>query len=75
MARTKQYSESTIARFPSGTLARAKAVLAEGETQGELVRVAMERELRRRERACKSTVEEPSGAVCQRRKPTASGKQ
>lgn len=43
--------ESAIARLPLGTLARIKAALSEGEGQADFLREAVERELKRRERA------------------------
>lgn len=43
--------EQTPARFPEGTLDRIDAVLAEDEGRADLIREAVERELRRRERA------------------------
>lgn len=42
--------ESAIARLPLGTLARIKAVLAEGEGQADFLRAAVEAELKRRAR-------------------------
>lgn len=38
------------ARLPAGTLARMDAVLDEGEKRSDLLREAVERELKRRER-------------------------
>ena len=37
-------------RFPAGTIARMDAVLETGEKRADLLREAVERELRRRER-------------------------
>jgi hypothetical protein len=39
--------------FPAGTFARMRAVRAKGETKTDLVRLAVERELVRRELAAK----------------------
>jgi hypothetical protein len=50
MGRPKINDEQTPARFPAGTLDRMDAVLVEGEKRADLIRVAVERELRRRER-------------------------
>lgn len=50
MGRKRINEEAASARFPAGTLARIEAVLKEGEGQAEFIRVAVERELRRRER-------------------------
>ena len=46
----KLYDEQFPARLVAGTLARIKAVLAAGESIGSVIRAAIERELRRRER-------------------------
>lgn len=51
MGRKQINEEETMARFPAGTLARMKAVLREGEGQASLIREAVEREIKRRERA------------------------
>lgn len=42
--------EQTPARFPAGTLARIDAALDDGEKRSDLIREAVERELKRRER-------------------------
>lgn len=42
-------SESTMARFPEGTISRIKAVLRDGEKQADFIRNTIELELRRRE--------------------------
>lgn len=42
--------EKVTARFPTGTLARIKAALSPSEPQSEFLRVAVERELTRREK-------------------------
>lgn len=43
--------EQTPARFPEGTLARIDAALFEDEGRADFIREAVERELKRRERA------------------------
>jgi hypothetical protein len=50
MGRTKKWSEDMQARFPEGTFARMAAVLEDDEDRTDLVREAVERELKRRER-------------------------
>ena len=50
MGRKKINDEQTPARFPAGTLARVDAALDEGEKRSDLIRQAVERELKRRER-------------------------
>lgn len=50
MSRPQINFEQTPARFPEGTLKRIDAVLSEGEKRSDLIREAVERELRRRER-------------------------
>ncbi len=52
--------EQMLARFPEGTLARMDAAAAEGETRSDLLRVAIERELKRRENADQSVQEQPA---------------
>ena len=51
MARPQRYTEATLARLAPGTLARIRAALTEGEAAADLVREAVDRELRRREKA------------------------
>jgi len=51
MGRKKINDEQTPARFPAGTLARIEAVLDEQEKRSDLIREAVERELKRRERS------------------------
>ena len=47
----KQINEEQMpGRFPAGTIARMDAVLETGEKRADLLREAVERELRRRER-------------------------
>jgi hypothetical protein len=50
MGRKKLWSEDMQARFVAGTLERIDAVREDGETRTDFVRLAVERELRRRER-------------------------
>lgn len=50
MGRTRINHEQTPARFPEGTLDRIDSVLEEGEKRSDLIREAVERELKRRER-------------------------
>ncbi len=51
MGRKKLWSEDMQARFPPGTFDRIEAVLEDGEDRTTFVRAAVERELKRRERA------------------------
>jgi hypothetical protein len=51
MARKRINEEEMNARLPAGTLKRADAVLRERESRAELVRLAIEREIERREAA------------------------
>jgi hypothetical protein len=48
MGRKRVNDEQTPARFPAGTLARIVAALDEHESQADFIRLAVERELRRR---------------------------
>lgn len=50
MGRKKINAEQIPARLPEGTLDRMDAVLEDGEGRAEFIRVAIERELKRRER-------------------------
>jgi hypothetical protein len=50
MGRKRINDEQTPARFPAGTLERIDSALAEGEKRSDLIREAVERELKRRER-------------------------
>lgn len=50
MGRKKINDEQTPARFPAGTLARIDAALGEGEKRSDLIRMAVEKELKRREK-------------------------
>jgi len=51
MGRKKEWSEDMQARFPEGTFDRIGAVLEKDEDRTAFVRKAVERELKRRERA------------------------
>jgi hypothetical protein len=50
MGRPKINEEQTPARLPAGPLARIDAALDDGEKRADLIREAIERELKRRER-------------------------
>jgi predicted DNA-binding protein len=50
MGRKKINDEQTPARLPAGTLDRIDAVLEDGERRADLLREAVEREIKRRER-------------------------
>jgi hypothetical protein len=51
VGRPKINHDQTPARFPQGTLARIDAALSAGEARSDFIREAVERELKRRERA------------------------
>ena len=51
MGRKRINDEQTPARFPAGTLARVDEALDEGEKRSDLIREAVERELKRREKS------------------------
>jgi hypothetical protein len=51
VGRRKINFDCTNARFPEGTFARIDAVLEGKEKQADLIRLAVETELRRREKA------------------------
>lgn len=51
MPRAKKFFERMLTWVPEGTIARIDAVLAPTEDRADLVRAALERELKRRERA------------------------
>lgn len=51
MGRKKRWAEDMQARFEEGTFERIEAVLTEAEDRTDFVREAVERELKRRERA------------------------
>lgn len=50
MGRKKRWAEDMQARFEEGTFERIEAVLEDSEDRTDFVRVAVERELKRRER-------------------------
>lgn len=50
MGRKRINDEQTPARFPAGTLDRIDAALEDGEKRSDLIREAVDRELKRRER-------------------------
>lgn len=50
MGRKQINHEQTPARFPEGTLERIDAALDEGEKRSDLIREAVDRELKRRDR-------------------------
>lgn len=50
MGRRQINHEQTPARFPEGTLERIDAVLEDGEKRSDLIREAVEREVKKRER-------------------------
>lgn len=53
MGRKQINAEQMPARLPEGTLARMDAVLEDKESRGALLREAVERELKRREKKVK----------------------
>lgn len=50
MGRTQINFEALPGRFPEGTMEQIDAVLDEGETRAEFLRVAVQMELQRREK-------------------------
>jgi hypothetical protein len=62
MGRKKRWSEDMQARFPEGTFERIHAALIGKEDRTDFVRAAVEREIRRRERArSRANREKPNG--------------
>lgn len=55
MARPKKFVEEMVARFLAGTFARIAAVLRPGEDRADLVREAVEREIKRRAKDSKKS--------------------
>lgn len=51
MGRKKLWAEDMQARFPEGTFDRIEEVLEDSEDRTDFVRVAVERELKRREKS------------------------
>lgn len=49
MARPKKFVEEMVARFMAGTFARIAGVLRDGEDRADLVRDAVDAEIKRRE--------------------------
>jgi hypothetical protein len=49
MGRKRMWAEDMGARFPEGTFAKIEKVLEDDETRTDFVRVAVERELARRQ--------------------------
>jgi hypothetical protein len=62
VARPKKYVEDMVARFVAGTFARLQAMLAPNEDRADLVRDAVEREIKRREKAHNSRPKPPGEA-------------
>jgi len=50
VSRARQWNEDMVARFPTRTFERVRAVLKDEESRTDFVREAAERELKRRER-------------------------
>jgi hypothetical protein len=57
MGRTKLWKERITLPMAEGTTARIDAALAPGEVRLDLIRAAIEAELKKRERAAKSSKE------------------
>lgn len=53
VGRKKRWAEDMVARFPEGTFARILSVLKPKEDRTDLVRAAVEREIKRRQTAPK----------------------
>lgn len=51
MGRKKRWSEDMVARFAEGTFARMDEVREKGEDRTDFIRTAVEKELKKRERA------------------------
>lgn len=51
MGRTKQWHEAVNLTLPRGAKARMDAVLSEGEDRLDLIRAAIDKEVKRREKA------------------------
>lgn len=60
MGRKKRWTERILLPLAMGTVARIDAVLEAGETRLDLVRAAVDRELRRRERERRKVGGEPA---------------
>lgn len=61
--------EEMVARFLAGTFARIQAVLRDGEDRADLVRDAVEAEVRRREKASRKSSDNPAGPSARMRDP------
>lgn len=59
MARPRKFVEEMVARFMAGTFQRIQAVLRPGEDRADLVREAVEAEVRRRERSSRNPSQNP----------------
>ena len=60
MGRKKLWAENINLRLPDGAKARMDSLLEEGEDRLDLIRTAIDRELKRREREARTT---PSSAT------------
>ena len=60
VGRRRINDEQTPARFPAGTLARIDTVLAEKEKRADLIRDAVEREIKRRQQKAPASRKETS---------------
>lgn len=67
MGRPPTYPDRFLVRLPPETLDRARLALRDGEALADLVRDAIERELRRRG-ARKNSVQKPSASAAKPRK-------
>lgn len=65
VGRKKQWAQDMQARFAEGTFERIAAVLADGEDRTDFVRVAVDAELKRRERRPKPKTAADGAAVTQ----------
>ena len=53
VGRIKRFDEKALVKFPAGTFARVAAVLGPDEDRTDLIREAVDKEVKRRERAKK----------------------
>lgn len=51
VGRIKRFDEKALVKFPAGTFERIAAVLAPDEDRTDMIREAVDREVKRRERA------------------------
>ena len=63
MARPKVYTEAMVSRLVAGTLERIRATLNAEEDSAGFVRLAIDRELRRREKFLKTPPKRQIGGV------------